>query len=102
MLFVKLDMLCLINPAQYGIAYLCVCMRACAGGGPSLRTGYLCFPICVDQWFGSPPVIIVSKMDMLANSFSLLELDQEDAKEQVETAMDAADSRKRRGLNFPR
>lgn len=35
-------------------------------------------------------------MDMLANSFSLLELDQEDAKEQVQIAMDAADSRKRR------
>lgn len=41
-------------------------------------------------------------MDMLANSFSLLELDQEDAKEQVQIAMDAADSRKRRGLNFTR
>lgn len=35
-------------------------------------------------------------MDVLANSFSLLELDQEDAKEQVQIAMDAADSLKRR------
>lgn len=39
-------------------------------------------------------------MDKLSNSFSLLELDAEDAKEHIPTASVAADNCEKRGLNF--